>query len=113
MRYDVWYMKPEWFREGILGGESKGSLTSTHVFLKTVEAENLDQVFSKMQGENWSPNGEARDLIIEKGLQHTSMSVGDVAVDEDGKVHIVQRSGFKQVDLHLDPLDRDDPPTGE
>jgi hypothetical protein len=38
----------------------------------------------RFQGENWSPNGEARDLILAKGLRHTSMSVGDVIEDEGG-----------------------------
>lgn len=38
-----------------------------------------------MQGEIWSPNGEANELIRSKGLFHTSMSVGDCAVDETGK----------------------------
>jgi hypothetical protein len=35
-----------------------------------------------MQGENWSPNGEARTLIQNMAKQcnfaHTSMSVGDI-----------------------------------
>jgi hypothetical protein len=35
-------------------------------------------VFDQFQAENWSPNGEARDLIASKGLLHTSMSTGDI-----------------------------------
>lgn len=34
-----------------------------------------------MQGENWSPNGEAKELIRPLGLKHTSMSVGDIISD--------------------------------
>lgn len=38
----------------------------------------LEEVYCVMQGENWSPMGEARDLIRSKGLSHTSLSIGDV-----------------------------------
>lgn len=58
----------------------------THVYLKEVYAEDVEQVFFEMQGENWSPNGEARELIMSKGLRHTSMSVGDAVVDREGRV---------------------------
>jgi hypothetical protein len=50
-----------------------------------------------MQGEVWSPNGEARGLIEAKGLLHTSMSVGDVVVGPDG-VHVVAMFGFELVE---------------
>lgn len=46
-------------------------------------AESLDNAFWLLQGENWSPNGEARDFIREKGTDHTSMSVGDILFDPD------------------------------
>lgn len=40
-----------------------------------------EQIFELMQGETWSPEGEARSLIEAVGLRHTSMSVGD-CIDE-------------------------------
>jgi predicted MPP superfamily phosphohydrolase len=43
---------------------------------------NLDDIFEMMQGENYSPAGEARDLIRSSGTHHTSMSVGDIIEDE-------------------------------
>ena len=45
--------------------------------------ELLEKVFHDMQGEIWSPNGEARNFIISSGLSHTSMMVGDVVRDMD------------------------------
>ena len=60
------------------------NLQSTHVRLCQVEAENLDDAWRQMQGENWSPNGEARPLLERVGLSHTSMSVGDVIQDDEG-----------------------------
>lgn len=57
-------------------------LSQTHTVLVTLEAKSLDDVFTRMQGEVWSPHGEARDLIMSKGLSHTSMSVNDVVQDQ-------------------------------
>ena len=82
-KYQVWYMKPEWFRDGIMGDEPNGfDLAKTHIRLKDVEIERgtsydaeCETIWVAMQGENWSPNGEARPLIEEKGLRHTSMSM--------------------------------------
>ena len=72
-------------------------LDATHIHLRNVEAGSLNQVFYEMQSEVWSPNGAARDLIRDKGLVHTSMSVGDVIVDPDGAVHLVGMFGFKNL----------------
>jgi len=103
-KYQVWYMKPEWFRDGIMGDEPNAyDLAKTHVMLKEIEIESgksyeaeCETIWVAMQGENWSPNGEARPLIEEKGLRHTSMSVGDVLVESDsGNVFLVVSVGFK------------------
>jgi hypothetical protein len=105
-KYQVWYMKPEWFRDGICRKEPDAwNLAKTHVHLKDVEVEvkrgsspnwEMEKVWIAMQGENWSPNGEARPLIEEKGLRHTSMSTGDVLVEEDsGNVFLVASMDFK------------------
>src|SRR5215475_10303224 len=100
MIIQIWYMKPEWFPEGIFGGARPDpkNLAATHVHLKDVEQGVLDleKLYREMQGEIWSPNGEARDLILSKGLSHTSMSVGDVVV-VDGAVFIVAIMGFKEL----------------
>lgn len=81
--YEVWYMKPDWFSKGIMAFPPElEALANTHILLKeAVEAQDLEKLFYEMQGEVWSPKGEARGLIQSKGLAHTSMSVGDVAID--------------------------------
>jgi hypothetical protein len=103
--FAVWYMRPEFFRDGIMGAEwlaeknmtpNTDRLDLSHVFVRYVQADSVEQVFGMMQGEVWSPNGEARDRIKMLGLQHTSMSVGDIAVDVSNKaVHLCDRYGFK------------------
>lgn len=94
MKFTVFYMRPSFFPDGLMGYDWLNSkelvptvdtLGKSHVELKEVEAVDLEDLFSAMQGDNWSPNGEARPLIKEKGLHHTSMSVGDIArFEEDG-----------------------------
>jgi hypothetical protein len=96
--YRVHYMRPAWFRDGICGKQPDAAkLDATHIFLREVEATDHDQVYYLSQGEVWSPNGEARSLIRGKGLEHTSMSVGDVIEDPDGTFWLVASFGFDQL----------------
>lgn len=84
MFLDVWYSKD--FGASCFGKQeiSINTITETHMYLKTIQKDSLEDAFVYMQGEVWSPNGEARELIREKGLHHTSMSVGDVIHDIEG-----------------------------
>lgn len=77
------------------------NLEKTHVLLGKVDLDPgdpgdealLGHIYHMMQGETWSPFGEARRLIISKGLHHTSMSVGDIIKIGD-KVWMVDNLGF-------------------
>ena len=102
--FDVFYMRPDFIKNGLLGYKycklqnkvpDPKALGVTHTYVKMLEAESLDDVFHKMLGEVWSPNGEARPLMEYLGLNHTSMCVGDVVVSEDGIAHMVDMFGFK------------------
>ena len=77
---------------------------STHILVTTVQAQDFTTVWDKMQGENWSPNGEARTLLNNIGLlNHTSMSVGDCVYDPTIKeLYVVQGLGFKKSDQPAD-----------
>ena len=93
MRYQVWFMKPSFLR-GIVGNSpDPNNLSATHVHLKDIEADNLEDGLSRMQ----EPNGELLDLIQSKGLQRTSMTVGDVLVDEADAVYLVTGIGFSRL----------------
>lgn len=102
-QFRVFYMRPSFFRDGCMGVEwlaerdlmpTLATLDATHVELRTVEAHNTEAAWLACQGEFWSPNGEARELIQSKGLAHTSMSVGDCLVDDKGRLHVCDRFGF-------------------
>jgi len=69
----------------------------THAFIKSVYAEHINDVYRKMQGFVWSPEGEAVPLIKAAGVYHTSMSVGDVVIDGNGNAWMVMPFGWKQV----------------
>ena len=62
------------------------------------EEHMLEALFIQMQGEHWSPQGDARPLIEHRGLRHTSMSVGDLVYNEtSGRVWEVDICGFKHI----------------
>jgi hypothetical protein len=96
----IWYMKPDYFRKGTSGegGVDPKDLTKTHVHLGNVYYTDLEDVFKVMQGEVWSPNGEANGLIVSKGLRHTSMSVGDVVV-VGGVISQVAYCGYEEAKI--------------
>lgn len=101
---EVWYMKPWIFRDLRMGIEycppdllpTKSDLGRTHILLGSVAETDLEVIFMNFQGENWSPNGEANELIRSLSLRHTSMSVGDIVVCA-GVVSIVAPMGFVQL----------------
>ena len=104
--YKVWYQKPEFFRDGIMGVSwlekthkmpDPNNLEKTHVYLLDREGNSRDDVFTAMQGDNWSPNGEAVPQLEKAGLWHTSMSVGDILIDESGKISMVDTFGWKEI----------------
>ena len=105
---EIWYANDAFIREAGMGYEwleKKGILPDpshytklelTHVFLGRIKESNLNKVMRMMQGQFWSPEGEARSLIRRKGLGHTSMSVGDI-IRANGKTLLVDRVGFKEL----------------
>lgn len=63
------------------------------VLLGTVAGTDPEALWMALQGESWSPRGEARALLRRKGLAHTSMHVGDIVV-VGGRGHMVDGIGF-------------------
>jgi hypothetical protein len=82
-------------------------LERTHVLLGEIDASDPDNAYLRLQGENWSPNGEARGFITEKGLSHTTMCVGDLLHDvEEGTYLLCDRTGWKQIISHAEAMGR-------
>lgn len=92
MRYAVYYQR---FFGLLRPAETRLTwLDITHCRVKQIEANGLDEVYRQMQGEVWSPKGEARELIRSLGLSHTSLSVGDVVKDPVGDFWACNLSGW-------------------
>lgn len=97
----------DWDLETPFGKEALGT---THRKVREVTVEcgsteaGLEQVFMQMQGEVWSPNGEARAMIEELGLWHTSLSTGDVVLDDEGNVWTCMFVGWKKVETDALPF---------
>lgn len=96
--YMVWYSRD--FAASCWGKQKVDikNIKETHALVKSVRAADPEEVYVKMQGEVWSPNGEARDLIESLGLKHTSMSVGDIVHDmTTGEWLRVTAAGFEKL----------------
>lgn len=68
------------------------------VCLGAVAAADPERLFVVLQGEVWSPRGEARELIEARGADHTSLSVGDRILLPDGRLLEVAPVGFAEVE---------------
>ena len=95
MKYQVWFMKPSFLRGTVGDSPDPNNLSATHVHLKDIDADSQEDALARMH--IWAPNGDAIDLIQSKGLQHTSMTIGDVLVDEADVVHQVTAIGFSRL----------------
>ena len=105
-RTEIWYMKPSVFRDFIWGPsalEREGTplptaktVKDTHILLGNISENKPEKAWQMMQGEVWSPDGQANGLIRGKGLRHTSMSVGDI-VKIGNQLHMADIAGFKRL----------------
>ena len=96
---EIWYQtKSTWENVSFRSSPefSLATLEDTHIHLGSINLERKEDVFRAMQGENWSPEGEARDLIEDKGLVHTSMSVNDI-IKIGNRAWRVASFGFKEI----------------
>ena len=108
---EVWYMKPHFFHAGTTGtkpNHDPKNLRWTHTLLGSIRSNAttpqpmspalLDELWIALQGENWSPFGEANNLIRSLELQHTSMSVGDCFKLPNDEVWQVASAGFEKIE---------------
>lgn len=99
----IWYYKRSEaldFGMGSFGLERSGNwpsvdnLSLTHVFIGYVNESNPSKILGMMQGEYWSPDGEASTLPALRMAGHTSMSIGDIIVLPSGKTMMADMTGF-------------------
>lgn len=102
----VWYARPDFKRDAIMGLEwlrehgqtpSRSLLEATYVCVGTVNLDDPEDVWDAMQGERWSPGGQARSLIKTLGLAHTTLCVGDIA-EINGQLWFCDNTGWAQLE---------------
>jgi hypothetical protein len=109
---EIWYMRDDFFSEGICGitkNIDPQNLEKTHILLGTIKGtkssinkvltsnETCEEIYYALQGENWSPFGEATCYIYSRNLSHTTMSIGDVirfVRDNNPQTFVVKSFGF-------------------
>ena len=69
----------------------------SHVFVDYTTAMDLEEVFAQFQGEVMTEARRCRVLFT--FVRHTSMSVGDIVIDEAGRCFTVMPVGFEETDL--------------
>lgn len=74
-------------------------LRETHKHLGNTAIEDPNKIFSKLQAFNWGKPAEKSNKFIDsKGLNHTSMSVGDIIIyPNENKALIVKGIGFEEI----------------
>lgn len=109
-KYEAWYMKnpfsvPE-YRDDASDLDvpvTRQELRDGFVQVATVHSSvpNLETVYHVMQGFCWAAHtDEAKNLIRRLGLNHTSMSIGDIIYDvERDTWYRVASAGFTELDL--------------
>lgn len=102
---EIWYWLDDNARDYMMGYDflkkqrveiSAETVPTTHALIGKIRETDPEKIFAMMQGESWSPNGEANDMIKRSGTGHTSMSVGDV-IKVGNKWLMVDRYGFKDI----------------
>lgn len=91
----IWYAKNSCLAPDEI---NPSNLHKTHGLIGCIATDNLDHIFTAMQGENWSPYGEARGLIERiPDVHHTSMSVDDIIVLPNGTMWICEMIGWREL----------------
>ncbi len=76
---------------------------NSHKYVDYTNANDLEEVFAQFQAEGVTEERSAQVWL--RLVKHTSMSVGDVVIDDGGHAFMVLTVGFGEVDL-TNPLAR-------
>lgn len=90
MRFFVLYQRQ-------FSGMPQPPAADSHVFVDYTDADSLEEVFDQFQAEAMTEGRRCRLFL--KPVCHTSMSVGDLVIDEGGSCFAVMPIGFAPVKL--------------
>jgi hypothetical protein len=104
----VYYWKGSFAADAMMGHDwlvkrnllpTRSTLTQNYVLIGTINLDHPEDVFHAMQGEMWSPQGQA-NMMIRRLDTHTSMSMGDIVEimgGASGVLWLVDSVGFKKL----------------
>lgn len=122
VRVGIWYKtssarsilrKFDGIKQAYESGDFPSALDVTHaqvceVFLPVKDDIDICyQVTDMMQGERWSPNGEAKHHIASLGLSHTSICEGDV-IQVGDKFYALFESQFQDITGFVNLVNQDE-----
>lgn len=90
MRYFALYQQE-------FSGRPQTLTPDSHVFVDCTTADDLEEVFAQFQAEMMTETRRCR--MFGSCVRHTSMSMGDLLLDETGHLFAVTPVGFKRVRL--------------
>lgn len=70
------------------------NLEKTHSLLGKIKETDLDKIYNMLN--SWGNGDETNQFLKDKGVHHTSMSIGDI-IKIDDKVFFVDENGFKDI----------------
>ena len=92
-KYQVYYFKRKYAAKAVLGHSPSNMEELEHNYdlaLEALVANDLEDVFSIL-------NREEMTKVLCKNLSHQSMSVGDIAIDENGKIWFCCGIGWREL----------------
>jgi flagellar basal body rod protein FlgG len=100
-RYTVFYISPDFWRIGEYEKNiTKRRFDERYTRMGEFEAEGLDKLFGLLNQEG-NPLASHQYGSVVTAAQHTSMSVGDVAMDQStGVYHICQPIGWTALEIN-------------
>ena len=84
------------FYEKEHGKFDPSSIETTHTYIATTTLANKESIFESFQGFNISEKQKV-EIFFDTDADHVSMSVGDILVDNNGRVFFCDSIGWKEV----------------
>lgn len=91
---EIWYLKAG--RDPI--NTDVENLYRSHAMIGTLAETDPETIFSMMQSENWDTDNAAESMLDDLGVEHSSMTTGDVIVIGN-TAHVIQDNGINAVEL--------------
>ena len=102
---EIWYWKEDFARDAMMGPAfmtkhgvmpTPDTVKDHYALIGKIAETKPEKIFMMMQGDMWSPKGQARNMVRASGTGHTSMSVGDI-IKIGNEYLMVDRFGFHKL----------------